>query len=113
MALRQALLFFLKRLAKRRFAASDFVKRCTTLNGWKRAMRFTNDGPARKAGPLRNKTRKALFHRIPIRIDLSHFANIELANTCLDLAHIAHHDPDQVIGLDEFFGQAVRLCRRE
>src|SRR6185312_10725699 len=52
-----------------------------------------------------------LLHRISVGINLVNFAQIELANSAFDLAHVAHNDPDQVVRQDQFFGQSIGFFR--
>ncbi len=57
--------------------------------------------------------RSLLVHRIPIRIDLMHFAQIQFPDPRLDLTHISHDHPYQMIRQEVFLCDLVRALRRQ
>jgi hypothetical protein len=48
-----------------------------------------------------------LLHCIPIGINLVDLAQVQVADALFHFAHIAHHYPDNVVRLDELFGDGI------
>ena len=57
--------------------------------------------------------RRFLVHRISVSIDLVHFAQIQLPHADLDLTHVSHDHPYQMVRQDVFLGDLIGALRRE
>src|SRR5260221_7726917 len=51
--------------------------------------------------------RVRLLNRVAVGVDFVDFADVQVANAGFDFAHIADDDPDQMGGLNIFFGDVV------
>src|SRR5580704_18758036 len=54
-----------------------------------------------------------LLQRLSVGVDLVDFAQIQLANTRLDLAHVSYHDPQQMIRQDVLLRYLVGVLWRQ
>ena len=98
-----------------RMRAESFMAVLPTLNTCARKSQFpTKNPPARffLCGRNRlNPTLIALVHRIAVGVDLPDLTQFQRTDSGFNSAHVADHNPDEMVGLDEPFGDGIGLIR--
>ena len=56
---------------------------------------------------------QSLLHWVPIRVYLVDLAQVQLADACFNLVHVADHYPHQMVGRMNFLAISFADCRRK